>query len=628
MDDDEQRSPEEPLPGLTLFSLVAGRPGDFGMGAIDRGLTGLTDFPVRPDDVVSRLLPMLAGDGVSVSMEAAVAALRDASRLSSWLSSATDRLALMTVEVSAREHERWVDAHPLMAPDDRNAPDGTGSGLSRRARLAVAERSGVAEIAGALRTSENAVHGLLNRAERLRDHLPRTAAALASGAITSRSAEVIADDVGEYVDKLGPCTSEEDADRWRAVIEETERCLLPAAVRGATRGGLQARSRRIRERCHPIGFERRREVAEEERWVCVSQDRDGMARLSARLPAAVAHAIDGRLCSVARQMLAEGDGTADGRTMTQLRADVLVDLLGGLASGVGAGGTRAEGADIDAADSTPRHGGALPAPPRVLLTVSAATLQGSDEPGLLGDFGPIAAADARYLASLATSFSLGVVAEGRGLPSGTCDHATDGDAFGTHLVSTTRTARADECGGDGDGGGDGGTDPPTHPPGVDAGRGIKRRPVGTHPPGDADPPGEAHPPGEAYLPAEVAEGGWPDPAVIPVLLTSGRQYRLPARLRNALALRDGTCRFPGCRRSAVRCDADHVVAWADGGTTGSENLAHLCRTHHVLKHHSAWTVEVEAFDVPGSHRLAWTSPAGARYVTDPEPAPVWAHPRP
>ncbi|GAA1754713.1 HNH endonuclease signature motif containing protein [Kocuria aegyptia] len=72
-------------------------------------------------------------------------------------------------------------------------------------------------------------------------------------------------------------------------------------------------------------------------------------------------------------------------------------------------------------------------------------------------------------------------------------------------------------------------------------------------------------------------------------------YAVPADLKRRLRARDGTCRFPGCRRRASRCDLDHTVAWADGGRTSADNLAHLCRHHHLLKHRDGslgrWRVE-------------------------------------
>ncbi len=90
------------------------------------------------------------------------------------------------------------------------------------------------------------------------------------------------------------------------------------------------------------------------------------------------------------------------------------------------------------------------------------------------------------------------------------------------------------------------------------------------------------------------------------------RYAPTASMRRTLRVRDEHCRFPGCRRPARRCDTDHTVAWEHGGRTHLDNLAHLCRRHHTLKHHSAWRVENL-----GSGVLRWTSPLGAEYVDAP-----------
>jgi hypothetical protein len=91
-------------------------------------------------------------------------------------------------------------------------------------------------------------------------------------------------------------------------------------------------------------------------------------------------------------------------------------------------------------------------------------------------------------------------------------------------------------------------------------------------------------------------------------------YRPPADLKRWLALRDGTCRFFGCGRSARHCDLDHTQRWADGGATSAANLAHLSKRHHTLKDESRWKVEQH----PGGI-LTWTSPTGAIRTTDPPP---------
>ncbi|SFI51053.1 MULTISPECIES: HNH endonuclease signature motif containing protein [Microbacterium] len=92
------------------------------------------------------------------------------------------------------------------------------------------------------------------------------------------------------------------------------------------------------------------------------------------------------------------------------------------------------------------------------------------------------------------------------------------------------------------------------------------------------------------------------------------RYRVPAGLQRFLRARDEHCRFPGCRRPVWRCDLDHTRDAARGGPTRSDNLAHLCRRHHTLKHASAWSVEQIS---PGV--LVWTSPGGRRHTDRPEP---------
>ncbi|MDQ1712860.1 MAG: hypothetical protein QOE45_2310 [Frankiaceae bacterium] len=77
-----------------------------------------------------------------------------------------------------------------------------------------------------------------------------------------------------------------------------------------------------------------------------------------------------------------------------------------------------------------------------------------------------------------------------------------------------------------------------------------------------------------------------DPAGVPLSL--GRATRqVPASLRKFVALRDGHCRYPGCRRRAAFCEVHHVVHWRAGGRTDAANLALLCRYHHHLVHDRA-----------------------------------------
>ena len=96
-------------------------------------------------------------------------------------------------------------------------------------------------------------------------------------------------------------------------------------------------------------------------------------------------------------------------------------------------------------------------------------------------------------------------------------------------------------------------------------------------------------------------------------LSYGRKsYRVPADLAGYLRVRDGGCRFPGCSRRAASSDIDHTRDWAAGGSTSHENLAHLCRKHHRLKHNTGWQMT----QLPGGD-IRWTSPTGREYTSTP-----------
>ncbi len=95
------------------------------------------------------------------------------------------------------------------------------------------------------------------------------------------------------------------------------------------------------------------------------------------------------------------------------------------------------------------------------------------------------------------------------------------------------------------------------------------------------------------------------------LLDFGREsYEPPQHLKDFLIARDRTCRFPGCRRSALLSDLDHAESWESGGSTSSDNIGALCRRHHRLKTHDGW--RIQSFS-DGS--CTWTSPLGKEFFT-------------
>ncbi|MFC3298675.1 DUF222 domain-containing protein [Arthrobacter agilis] len=99
------------------------------------------------------------------------------------------------------------------------------------------------------------------------------------------------------------------------------------------------------------------------------------------------------------------------------------------------------------------------------------------------------------------------------------------------------------------------------------------------------------------------------------VLSVGRtSYSVPADLKRWLQVRDRTCRHPGCSVAASRCELDHTTPWSHEGPTSHDNLAHLCRKHHMLKTEGVWHYEQE-----GDGVLSAISPAGARYRSALEP---------
>ena len=85
-------------------------------------------------------------------------------------------------------------------------------------------------------------------------------------------------------------------------------------------------------------------------------------------------------------------------------------------------------------------------------------------------------------------------------------------------------------------------------------------------------------------------------------------------LARFLCIRDRTCVWPGCRRSAVNCQIDHNQDRTDGGPTTQANTAPLCPRHHLYKTAGIWKLRQTR---PGV--FEWISPLGRVYRTQAEP---------
>ncbi|MEC5152667.1 hypothetical protein RCH23_000027 [Cryobacterium sp. CAN_C3] len=229
----------------------------------------------------------------------------------------------------------------------------------------IARREFSSELACTLRIPEPTAMGLIAESQALAEDLPGTRAALEAGEISYRHAQVL---IGQA------CSVPAEA------LAAFEQALLPAA-RTLTAAKLKHKARVLRERLHPESITARRVKSFSERTSYIQAEPDGMATLTVTTSADVVHAIFARANDAALSLLGPGEP----RTLTQVRTDVMSDLLvdGVTPSGIGKG-IRAT----------------------VQITVPVMTLLGpSEEPGYLEGYGPIDPDTARDLASRAPSFT-------------------------------------------------------------------------------------------------------------------------------------------------------------------------------------------------------------------------------
>ena len=90
-----------------------------------------------------------------------------------------------------------------------------------------------------------------------------------------------------------------------------------------------------------------------------------------------------------------------------------------------------------------------------------------------------------------------------------------------------------------------------------------------------------------------------DAQIIPVVLGGpsepldlGRAVRLASGpQRDALAVRDGGCIWPGCDAPPGWCEVAHIVAWTLGGATDLDNMMLLCPFHHRCFDTGGWELQ-------------------------------------
>jgi hypothetical protein len=227
-----------------------------------------------------------------------------------------------------------------------------------------AERAAVADLAMRLSVAENTIRLFDAQASTLITRTPLTWARVWEGEVSPANARTVAELAGSL--------PEEQADIWRAFDE----AIAGDAARLAP-ARFRTRAKVVRSRVYAEAAEERHLARMEERRVTVESDDDGMSWLSALLPdEVVAKGMMG-LDAAARTLADESDET---RTMDQIRADLLADLL------TGKGNLGKVGVTVG-------------------VTVPVMTLLGlSDEPAMLDGMGPIDPATARKLTAEAPSF--------------------------------------------------------------------------------------------------------------------------------------------------------------------------------------------------------------------------------
>jgi hypothetical protein len=347
------------LPELTGFRDSAGLPDSAGGAGLPSGTAadagaGRTGVGLRLSgrellDIVGRQEPAL------MVYEEAACALVQTGRVLAWLEAHKFGL-LNTLYQQALDGQEDAWATPY-------EPDG------RRPNGHDAESSVVDEAARALRLARRTAQEKIALALKLHGTFRNTLAALSAGDTSAGIAEALVDQAGSLP---------EDA---RADFEAV---MLPAATEDAmTRPKFAARARTRREREHPESIAVRHSKARRDRRLELHPEEDGMAWLNAYLPAEEAVAAFNRIQSTAMAL----QGAEESRTLTQLRVDVLSDLL---LTGISPG---------------PRMG--RPGPriaAHASITVPALTLLGvGEEPAELDGYGPIAPDVARRLVGDGTS---------------------------------------------------------------------------------------------------------------------------------------------------------------------------------------------------------------------------------
>jgi len=220
------------------------------------------------------------------------------------------------------------------------------------------------EIGAMLSLSDFSAGTLLTTSETLVNDLPQTIEALDEGEISMKHADIIVKHARQI-----PKSSRKKFD-----------AVLTPIAKKTTIARLGEKAKAVREQMHPETIKVRHKKAMEKRCVTFEANNDGMATLSAFLPATEAKAIMNRVTDTARSLRCKEDK----RTLGQLRADTFQDLL------------------LNGVTSTSKYDKNMRA--RVMVMIDHSTLMGeNDNLAQLDGYGFIGADEGRSIAENCTS---------------------------------------------------------------------------------------------------------------------------------------------------------------------------------------------------------------------------------
>jgi hypothetical protein len=320
-----------------------------------------------------------AGPGADSGADPAACLAEDCLEILAGLAGSEPRMAAVKALAAAKYAETAaLIAGPCTAPGDA-----AGQEMTVRA-----------EIGCVLTIGDRAAGALLHQAQMLTTTLPLTLAALQTGTISWQHARVMIEEAAT-LDPAGAAGLEA---HFLNPAPDAPDTAAPDPARTCTAGQmpafrLRAKARTWRERHHTDSIEKRHAKAVQDRRVEYTPDQDGMAWLSAHLPAHQAAAIWNRTTALARGL----QGPDESRTLTQLRADTFAAAL--LNTGTPFTTGNHPGTGEEPGNGEGHDPGRVPTPrAQVLVTVSVFSLLGvTGEPAMLDGYGPIPASMARDL---------------------------------------------------------------------------------------------------------------------------------------------------------------------------------------------------------------------------------------